>query len=72
MPDIEVLWARAPSLEKLNKELSRLLASWVADDIIGISHSARAVHTKRSGGIWGGATLSHKLEYTAIVLVRGN
>jgi hypothetical protein len=72
MPDIEVLWARAPTLEKLEKELSRLLTECAADEVLGISHSSRALHTKQSGGIWAGATLTHKLEYSAIVLVRGH
>lgn len=72
MPDIEVLWARAPSLDKLEKELSRLLTCRAANDVLGISHSSTALHTKQAGGIWAGATLTHKLEYSAVVLLRGH
>jgi hypothetical protein len=65
------MWARAPSLEKLEKELARLLAGCAADDVLGVSHSTAAVSSKQSGGIWGGASQTHKVEYSAIVLVRG-
>jgi hypothetical protein len=64
------MWARAPSLEKLERQLSVLLADLVAEDVLGVSHSASAVSSKHSGGIWGGATQTHMLEYSAVVLVR--
>jgi hypothetical protein len=70
MSDVAVIWARAPSLEKLQKELARVLAGYVADDVLGISHSAAPASSKTSGGIWSGTTQSHKVEYSAIVLVR--
>jgi hypothetical protein len=70
MPEVGVIWATAPSLEKLEKELSGLLAECAADDVLGVSHSSAAVSSKQSGGIWGGATQTHKLEYSAVVLLR--
>jgi len=70
MSEVGVLWARAPSLERLEKELSELLADWGADDVVSVSHSSAAVSSKQSGGIWGGATQTHKIEYSAVVLVR--
>ena len=70
MSEVGVIWARAPSLEKLEKELARLLAGRDADDVLGISHSSSAVSSKQSGGVWGGATVAHALEYSAVVLVR--
>ncbi len=71
MSEVGVIWARAPSLEKLEKEMVRLLADCAADDVLGVSHSAAAVLSKQSGGIWSGASQTHKLEYSAVVLVRG-
>jgi len=68
--EVGVLWARAESLEKLEKELSALLADCAADDVLTVSHSSAAVSSKQSGGIWGGATQTHKIEYAAVVLVR--
>ena len=70
MSDVAVMWARAPSLEKLEKELARLVSGCAADDVLGISHSAAPVSSKQSGGIWGGASQSHKVEYSAVLLVR--
>ena len=70
MPKVGVMWARAPSLEKLEKELTRLLADCAADDVLGVSHMTAAVSSKQSGGIWSGASQAHKLEYSAVVLVR--
>jgi hypothetical protein len=70
MSGVAVMWARAPSLEKLEKELARVLAGCVADDVLGVSHSAAPASSKQSGGIWSGAIRSHKVEYSAVVLVR--
>ena len=70
MSDVAVIWARAPSLEKLEKELARVLAGCVADDVLGVSHSAAQVSSKQSGGIWAGSTETHRFEYSALVLVR--
>ena len=70
MSEVGVIWARAPSLEKLEKELAGLLAGCCADDVLGVSHSAASVSSKQSGGIWGGASQSYKLEYSAFVMVR--
>jgi hypothetical protein len=70
MAGVGVIWARAPSLEKLENELSRLLAGCSADDILGVSHSFSAVSCKQSGGIWRGGAQTLKLEYSAVVLVR--
>jgi hypothetical protein len=70
MSDVGVIWARAPSLEKLEKELARGLAGCVADDVLAVSHSAAPVADKQSGGIWSGSTRAQKLEYSALVLVR--
>jgi hypothetical protein len=70
MSDVEVMSVRAPSLEKLEKELTRLLARYAADDVVGVSHSAAAVSSKRAGGVWSGASEAHKVEYSALVLLR--
>lgn len=70
MSEVGVICARAPSLEKLEKELSRLLADRAADDVLGVSHSAAAVSSKQSGGIWGDGSQAHKVEYSAVVLVK--
>jgi hypothetical protein len=70
MSEVAVIWARAPSLEKLEKELTQLLAGRAADEVLGVSHSTAPVTSKQSGGLWGGANQSHRLEYTALVLVR--
>jgi hypothetical protein len=70
MSEIGVIWARAHSLEKLEKELTQLLADCAADDVLGVSHTTAAVSSKQSGGIWSGASQAHKLEYSAVVLVR--
>jgi hypothetical protein len=72
MSEVGVVWARAPSLEKLEKELARLLAGCAADDVLGVSHSSAAVSSKQSGGIWSGASQTHKVEYSAVVLVRSS
>lgn len=70
MSDVEVMSVRAPSLENLEKELTRLLADYAADDVLGVSHSSALVSSKQSGGIWSGGNQSHKVEYSALVLVR--
>jgi hypothetical protein len=69
MSEVGVIWARAPTLPKLEKELQRLLASCPADDVLGVSHST-AVSSKQSGGIWSGTRQVNKTEYSAVVLVR--
>ena len=70
MSEVGVIWASAPSLEKLERELYRLLAGRSADDVLGVSHASSAVSSKQSGGLWGGASQAHKVEYSAVVLVR--
>lgn len=70
MSEVGVICARAPSLEKLEKELTRRLADFSPDDVLAVSHSSAAVSTKQSGGVWGGARQASKLEYSAAVLVR--
>ena len=70
MSEVQVMSVRARSLEKLEKELTRLLASYAADDVVGVSHSAAAVSSKRSGGVWSATSEAHKVEYSALVLVR--
>jgi hypothetical protein len=70
MSDVAVIWARAPSLDKLEKELARVLVGCAADDVLGVSHSAAPISSKQSGGIWSGAIQSHTVEYSAVVLVR--
>ncbi len=61
MSEIGVICARAPSLEKLETELARLLTGCAAHDVLGASHSAATASGKQSGGIWSGASQSHKL-----------
>jgi hypothetical protein len=70
MSEVGTIWARAPSLDKLEKRLERLLAQCPADDVLGVSHSAAALSSKQSGGLWGAASHTHKIEYSAVVLVR--
>ncbi|MGI8559678.1 MAG: hypothetical protein ACR2ND_15480 [Solirubrobacteraceae bacterium] len=70
MSEVEVISVRAPSLEKLEKEIARLLAGRPADDVLGLSHSSATTSSKQSGGIWGGAKQTHKVEYSALVVVR--
>ena len=70
MSEVGVRWARAPSLEKLTKELARLLADCAAADVLGVSHACAAGSSKQSGVIWGGGSQAYKLEYSAVVLVR--
>jgi hypothetical protein len=72
MPDVEVICAHAPSLPKLEKELTRLLAGRPAEDVLGVSHSTATISTKQSGGIWSGSSDAHKLEYSAVVLARAD
>jgi hypothetical protein len=70
MSEVEVMSVRAPSLDKLEKALARLLAGYAADDVLGVSHSAAAMSNKRSGGVWSGASDAYKVEYSALVLLR--
>lgn len=70
MSEVGVIWARAPTLEKLEKELFGLLDGYCAEDVLGVSHSAASISSRQSGGIWGGASQSYKLEYSAVVMVR--
>jgi hypothetical protein len=72
MPDVGVISAHAPSLPKLEKELTRLLAGRPAEDVLSVSHWTATVSTKQSGGIWSGSRQAHKLEYSAVVLVRAD
>ena len=70
MPDVAVICAHATSPRQLEKELARLLRGHAADDVLGVSHWTATVSTKQTGGIWSGARQAHKLEYSAVVLVR--
>ena len=70
MADVGVICAHAPSPRQLEKKLARLLRSRAADDVLGVSHWTATVSSKQSGGIWNGAKQAHKLEYSAVVLVR--
>jgi hypothetical protein len=70
MAEVGIIWAQAPTLEKLQTELAGLLDGYAAEDVLGVSHSTGTVSTKQSGGIWGAGTQNHKLDYTAVVLVR--
>lgn len=71
MAGVEVIWARAPTIEKLQKELADLLEAYAPQDVVGVSHCAVPVSGKESGGIWGGRRLMSTLEYSAVVLLRG-
>jgi hypothetical protein len=70
MPAIEAKWARASSLRDLEAELSRLLEGCSADDVLGVSHSTAVLSSKQSGGVWSGVSHTHKVEYSALVLLR--
>ena len=70
MPDVAIICAHAPTPRQLEKELARLLRGHAADDVLGVSHWTATVSSKQSGGIWSGARQAHKLEYSAVVLVR--
>ena len=72
MPDVGVICAHASSPRKLEKELARLLSGQVAHNVLSVSHWTATVSTKQFGGIWGGARQVHKLEYSAVVLVRAH
>jgi hypothetical protein len=72
MSEVGVIWVRAASLEKLEKELARMLEGCAADDVLGVSHSTATVSGKQSGGIWSSASQAYKLEYSAVVLVRAS
>jgi hypothetical protein len=72
MPDVGVICAHAASPRKLEKELARLLARQAPDEVLAVSHWTATVSTKQSGGIWSGARQAHKLEYSAVVLVRAH
>jgi hypothetical protein len=70
MPDVGVICAHATSPRQLEKELARLLQGHAADDVLGVSHWTATVASKQSRGIWSGARQAHKVEYSAVVLVR--
>jgi hypothetical protein len=70
MAGVDVIWARAPTLDKLQAELAGLLDHYAPEDLLGMSHSAAATSSKQSGGVWGGGRQSQELEYSAVVLVR--
>jgi hypothetical protein len=72
MPDVAVICAHAASPRKLEKELARLLARQAPNEVLAVSHWTATVSTKQSGGIWSGARHAHKLEYSAVVLVRAH
>jgi hypothetical protein len=71
MAAVDVIWARAPTLEKLQQELLSLLDGYAPEDVISLSHAVGAVASTHSGGVWGRGREAHKVEYSAIVLVRG-
>jgi hypothetical protein len=70
MAGVDVIWARAPTLEKLQKELVGVLDGYAPEDVVGVSHSTAAVSSKGSGGVWGGGRKANVVEYSALVLVR--
>ncbi|WP_249011856.1 hypothetical protein [Conexibacter sp. DBS9H8] len=70
MGDVGVIWAAAPSLDKLEKELSNCLVGYDAEEIISVSHSVVPRRSRRTGGLWGAATETNDVEYSAVVLVR--
>jgi hypothetical protein len=47
-----------------------VLPRLTAADVLGISHSAHAISSRHADGIRCGGREMHKLEYTALVLVR--
>jgi hypothetical protein len=70
MSDVGVMWFRASSLKKLQRELEKGLNAYEPDDVLGVSHWSTPVSSKQTGGVWSGARTAHKLEYSAMVLVR--
>jgi hypothetical protein len=70
MPDVSVICAHASSPRKLEKQLQHLLAGRAAEDVLSVSHWSAIVSTQQYGGIWTVARQIHKLEYSAVVLVR--
>jgi hypothetical protein len=70
MADVGVICAHASSPRKLEKQLARLLAGCAAEDVLSVSHWSTIVSTQQYGGIWTGTKQTHKLEYSAVVLVR--
>jgi hypothetical protein len=72
MSEVGVICAHAPSLKKLEKELVALLAGRSADDVLGVSHYTAPVSTRQHRGIWSGSRQTHKLEYSAVVLIRAD
>jgi hypothetical protein len=70
MSEIGVLTVRAPSLQKLHRQLEKRLARYAPEDIVSVSHSSDAVSARHRGGVWSGARTTQKLEYSAIVLLR--
>jgi hypothetical protein len=70
MSEVKTICARAPSPEKLQRELDGLLRGYHADEILGLAHTSATKSSKQSGGIWSGAHTTHALEYSAVVLVR--
>jgi hypothetical protein len=72
MPDVAVICAHASSPRKLEQQLARLLAGQAAEDVLSVSHSSEIVSTHEYGGIWSAARQTHKLEYSAVVLVRAD
>ena len=69
MGNVAVIWASAPSLDKLERELSCRLAEYDADDIVSISHSSTVVG-RETGGVWGPRRRHEHTEYSALVLVK--
>jgi len=72
MFEVRSICARAPSPEKLQRQLDRLLQGYTADDILGVAHTSATKSSKQSGGIWSGTSHAHQLEYSAVVLVRNS
>jgi hypothetical protein len=72
MSEVKSICARAPSPEKLQRQLDRLLQGYTPDDILGVAHTCATKSSMQSGGIWRGASHAHQLEYSAVVLVRSS
>lgn len=70
MAGVDVIWARAPTLEKLQEKLVGLLDQYAPEDLLGVSHSVVDVASKQSGGVWSAGRRRNELEYSAVVLVR--
>jgi hypothetical protein len=66
---LDVIGARAPTVEKLQTELVDLLGGYAPDGALGVSHLRTAVSSEQSGGVWG-ARQTHGMECSPIVLAQ--